>query len=116
MTASLSFLYLAVNWPELPKFASPPDGWKTVTNDEILTISEVAALLKIAEKTVYVLAQRREIPGFKVGGQWRFSRAAIDSWIESRTRAPQDAGRLPGQSEAKRASPGSGAKTRRRRR
>jgi len=56
-------------------------------HDEILTIPEVAELLKIADKTAYALAQRGELPGFKVGGQWRFSRAAINDWIETRTRA-----------------------------
>ena len=55
-------------------------------NDDILTIPEVASLLRIAEKTVYTLAQRAEIPAFKVGGQWRFSRGAIQAWIEERTR------------------------------
>jgi len=50
--------------------------------DEILTLPEVAALLKVAEKTVYTMAQRSEIPAFKVRGQWRFKRADIDSWIE----------------------------------
>ena len=56
-------------------------------DDEILKIPEVAALLKIAEKTVYVLAQRGDLPGFKVGGQWRFSRTAINNWIELQSRA-----------------------------
>jgi excisionase family DNA binding protein len=64
-------------------------GDGVTTHDEILRIPEVAALLKIADKTVYVLAQRGELPGFKVGGQWRFSRAAINRWIELQTR-PQD--------------------------
>lgn len=50
--------------------------------DEILTLPEVARLLKVAEKTVYTMAQRGEIPAFKVRGQWRFKRADIDSWIE----------------------------------
>ena len=50
--------------------------------DEILTLPEVAKLLKVAEKTVYTMAQRAEIPAFKVRGQWRFKRADIDSWIE----------------------------------
>ncbi len=58
-------------------------------HDEILTIPEVAALLKIAEKTVYVLAQRGDLPGFKVGGQWRFSRAAINKWIDVQSRAAE---------------------------
>ena len=37
-------------------------------HDEILTIPEVAALVKIAERTVYVLAQRGDLPGFKLAG------------------------------------------------
>lgn len=51
--------------------------------DEILTLPEVAILLKVAEKTVYTMAQRAEIPAFKVRGQWRFKRVDLDSWIES---------------------------------
>lgn len=58
-------------------------------NDDILTIPEVAELLRIAEKTVYTLAQRGEIPAFKVGGQWRFSRGAIQGWIDNRSRVGQ---------------------------
>ncbi len=87
-----------------------------MANDEILTISEFAELLKIAEKTVYVLALRREVPGFKVGGQWRFSRAAIDSWIEMRSRAPQYPPSAIEQSRAVGAPSGSGTKARKRRR
>ena len=34
--------------------------------DEVLTIKEVAALLKLAEKTVYAMAQAGEIPAFKI--------------------------------------------------
>ena len=58
-------------------------------HDEILTIPEVAELLKIAEKTVYSLVQKRGLPGFKVGGQWRFSRPAINEWIDARSRSKE---------------------------
>jgi excisionase family DNA binding protein len=58
-------------------------------HNEIMKIPEVAALLKIAEKTVYVLAQRGELPGFKVGGQWRFSRSAINAWIDAQSRTAE---------------------------
>jgi len=51
--------------------------------DEILTLPEVAGLLKVAEKTVYTMAQRAEIPAFKVRGQWRFKRVDLDRWIEA---------------------------------
>jgi excisionase family DNA binding protein len=50
--------------------------------DEILTLPEVAILLKVAEKTLYTMAQKAQLPAFKVGGQWRFKRVDIDRWIE----------------------------------
>jgi excisionase family DNA binding protein len=53
-----------------------------VPTDEILTLKEVAELLKVAEKTVYTMAQERELPSFKVRGQWRFRREDINRWIE----------------------------------
>lgn len=51
-------------------------------SDEILTLPEVTRLLKVAEKTVYTMAQKGELPAFKVRGQWRFKRDDIDAWIE----------------------------------
>ena len=51
-------------------------------SDEILTLKEVAKLLKVAEKTVYTMAQNNELPAFKVRGQWRFRREDIARWIE----------------------------------
>ncbi|WP_298413122.1 helix-turn-helix domain-containing protein [Janthinobacterium sp.] len=48
---------------------------------EILTLDEVAAYLKAGKRTVYRLAQKREIPAFKLGGTWRFRRSELDSWI-----------------------------------
>ena len=49
---------------------------------EILTLPEVAQLLKVAEKTVYTMAQKAVLPAFKVGGQWRFKRDDLNAWIE----------------------------------
>lgn len=51
-------------------------------DDDILTIQEIAAYLKIKEKTAYDLAAKGKIPGFKVGGSWRFKRSQVDEWIE----------------------------------
>lgn len=53
-------------------------------DDDILTIKEVAAYLKLTEKTAYRLAANGEIPGFKVGGSWRFSREEILECIKGR--------------------------------
>ena len=49
--------------------------------EEYMTVPEVAELLKLSEKSVYRLAQKKELPGFKVGGSWRFRRGDIDRWI-----------------------------------
>jgi excisionase family DNA binding protein len=51
----------------------------------ILTIREVAAYLKVTERTIYRLAAAKKIPAFKVGGTWRFSRADIDVWIKQQS-------------------------------
>ena len=50
--------------------------------DQILTLKEVAAYLKLAEKTAYRLVSEGKLPGFKVGGSWRFKREDIEAWIE----------------------------------
>jgi len=51
-------------------------------NDQILTLKEVAAYLKLAEKTAYRLASEGKLPGFKAGGSWRFKREDLEVWIE----------------------------------
>lgn len=50
-------------------------------NEHILTVREVAEMLKINEKTVYRLASEGRVPGFKVGGSWRFRAGDIETWI-----------------------------------
>ncbi|HZT46447.1 MAG TPA: helix-turn-helix domain-containing protein [Hyphomicrobiaceae bacterium] len=64
--------------------------------DTLLTLQEVANLLKVAEKTVYTMAQRRELPAFKVRGQWRFKQVDLDQWIEERKAAARDERRKGG--------------------
>ncbi len=49
--------------------------------DEILTLKEVAKYLKLVEKTAYRLAAEGKLPGFKVGGSWRFKREDVERWI-----------------------------------
>ena len=50
--------------------------------DQILTLKEVASYLKLAEKTAYKLVAEGKLPGFKVGGSWRFKKEDIAQWIE----------------------------------
>ena len=45
-----------------------------------LSIEGVAKRFGINVTTVYRLVQRGELPGFKIGNQWRFSEDLLDSW------------------------------------
>lgn len=51
------------------------------TNDDVLTIDELAEYLKLSKSTLYKLAQERKVPGQKIGKHWRFHRDAIDDWL-----------------------------------
>ncbi|MDP9711560.1 UNVERIFIED_ORG: excisionase family DNA binding protein [Pseudomonas fluorescens] len=53
--------------------------------EDIMTLREVAEYLKLAEKTAYRLAADGTIPGFKVGGSWRFRKTIIEDWIDQQT-------------------------------
>lgn len=50
----------------------------------ILTVHEVTEYLRLAESTVYRLAQEGEIPDRKIGGTWRFSKNGLDRWLRER--------------------------------
>lgn len=52
---------------------------------EVLTLPEVAACLKVTERTIYRLAGAKKIPAFKVGGVWRFRKTDIEAWINSQS-------------------------------
>ena len=55
-----------------------------MTNKPNLSIEEVARYFDVTPKTVYRLAQRGELPGFKIGGQWRFSLPLLERWVADR--------------------------------
>ncbi len=57
--------------------------------DEVLTIKDVAAILKLAEKTVYAMANAGEIPAFKIRGQWRVRRADLEKWLDAQPKGTQ---------------------------
>jgi excisionase family DNA binding protein len=51
---------------------------------DIITIREVAEYLKLTEKTTCRLASEGELPGFKVGGSWRFKLKDLEKWISTK--------------------------------
>ena len=46
--------------------------------DEIMDIRNAAKFLHIKERTLYRLVGDGEVPGIKVGGQWRFSKKCLE--------------------------------------
>lgn len=52
--------------------------------NEIMTIEEVAAYLRVSERTVYDWASKGELPGGKIGTSWRFRRGDIEGWVDDR--------------------------------
>ncbi len=68
--------------PQFSHILSPSLMVDKAMTDEILTLKEVAEYLKLAEKTAYRLAAEGKLPGFKVGGSWRFKREDVLQWIE----------------------------------
>jgi excisionase family DNA binding protein len=67
-------------------------GRRTKRMEEIMTPSEVAALLKIHLKTVYKLAERGVIPGNRIGRSWRFSRNDVLELVSSKSMSLSDNG------------------------
>lgn len=55
-----------------------------MTSKEILDVDQVAQMLHLHAMTVYRLVNLGKLPGFKVGGRWRFHREALDHWMVDR--------------------------------
>ena len=51
------------------------------TAADVLTLAEAAEWLRVDEATVREAAERGELPGRKLGDEWRFSRAAVLGWL-----------------------------------
>ncbi len=60
-----------------------------------LTIEEVAAKFGVNPTTVYRLAQRGTLPGFKIGNQWRFSAQMLESWVTDQVVVERLKGEVP---------------------
>jgi excisionase family DNA binding protein len=50
-------------------------------NDDVLTLDEAAALLKLPADTVRSRAEEGDLPGRRFGSEWRFARVAVLAWL-----------------------------------
>ena len=49
--------------------------------NDIMTLEEVAAYLRLKPQTIYSWAQDKKIPAAKLGKEWRFKKSIIDEWF-----------------------------------
>jgi excisionase family DNA binding protein len=52
-------------------------------SDEVLTLAEATAYLRLSEGDVLRLVREQNLPGRQIGDQWRFLKAAIQDWLRS---------------------------------
>ena len=55
----------------------------TVAIEPAMTVRDIATVLNVDEKTIYRMAQKGDLPGFKVSGSWRFQRPDLIAWIDA---------------------------------
>jgi excisionase family DNA binding protein len=48
---------------------------------EVMTLADVAQLLQSDEASVEALAEKGELPGRRIGDEWRFARRAVLDWL-----------------------------------
>ncbi len=51
--------------------------------DELMTTRELEEFLQVDRTTLYHMLKEGRLPGFKVGGQWRFSKSEIMAWLKT---------------------------------
>ncbi len=54
---------------------------KPVQADELLTIVEVAAYLKVSRRTAWRWCKSGRLPAVKVGHQWRITRRDLEKFV-----------------------------------
>jgi len=47
---------------------------------KVLTVNELAGYLRVHRSTIYRLLKKGQLPGFKIGSDWRFNVEVIDDW------------------------------------
>lgn len=57
------------------------------SENQILTVNELAEFLRVHPTTIYRCLKNRAIPGFKIGTDWRFHLGTIIKWCVEGGRA-----------------------------
>jgi PTS system nitrogen regulatory IIA component len=52
-----------------------------MTDDQLMSIKELADYLNVTATTIYLWSKRGQIPAMKVGNVWRYRRSDIEAWL-----------------------------------
>lgn len=55
-----------------------------ISENQIMTLEEVAEYLRVKPQTIYTWAQEKKMPAAKLGKEWRFKKSMIDKWFNDR--------------------------------
>ncbi|HTN71577.1 MAG TPA: helix-turn-helix domain-containing protein [Methylomirabilota bacterium] len=60
---------------------------KQLDNIRLLTLSEAAKLLQVSTRTLQRMIRQRQLPAFKVGGQWRMRESQLGEWLDQKEKS-----------------------------
>jgi excisionase family DNA binding protein len=60
---------------------------KQLENIRLLTLSEAAKLLQVSTRTLQRMIRQRQLPAFKVGGQWRMRESQLGEWLNQKEKS-----------------------------
>ncbi|MEA2289022.1 MAG: hypothetical protein QOD55_1019 [Solirubrobacteraceae bacterium] len=64
-----------------PQLVVGHHSFRPAEQSEVLTPTQAAGLLQVDEEAVLALAEDGALPGRRIGGEWRFGRAALIAWL-----------------------------------
>jgi len=60
-------------------------GARGFGNDRLLTVAEVAAVMRVSNMTVYRLIKGGELPAIRVGKNYRVRESHVDAYLSTRS-------------------------------
>lgn len=58
----------------------------------LITLETAADILQVSKRTLLRMIQKKDVPAFKVGGQWRIRESQFRRWVEYKENAGSNQG------------------------
>ena len=65
---------------------SPQEPKKSDESEKLVSLAEIASILRMSPIQVRKMAQSRQIPAVKVEGEWRFNKELVRQAVHKRSR------------------------------